>query len=166
MRESQARLIGICCSVAYASLIVWLYVSQPQTFAEVSGGLAASIGAYRIDQQAFGEGLRFFQRDQFAEARAAFSRADQAERDPRTQFYVAYSFYREGWGRLRDDDRLFAQGLQALDRASAAAPNGRIVVDDPSLGMHSADELRVELQRGMTHGLSALNPMRLFRTRK
>jgi hypothetical protein len=32
--------------------------------------------------------------------------------------------------------------------------------------MHSADELRAELQRGLTRDVSDLNPMRLFRKRR
>ena len=40
------------------------------------------------------------------------------------------------------------------------------VVDDPNLGMRSADELRAELQRGLTRDVSDLNPMRLAAPRK
>ena len=106
-------------SLAYAVLIVWLYAAQPQTMAEVTGGLTSQVGAYRIDAQAFDDGLAFFRRDEFVEARAAFARADPAQRDARTQFYIAYSFYRQGWGRVYNDDTLFAQGLVAVDRAIA-----------------------------------------------
>ena len=100
------------------------------------------------------------------ESRAAFARADPAQRDPRTQFYVAYSFYRQGWGRLYNDNALFAQGLAAIDRAIAVAPDHRLIVDDAQLGIHSADELRAELQRGVTHELSDFNPLKVFRQRK
>ncbi len=153
-------------ALAYAGIIVWLYASQPQTVAQVTGGLTASIGAYKVDDQAKTDGLRFFRQDQFAEARAAFGRADPAQRDAVVQFYVAYSFYRQGWGRLYSDDALFKQGLEAVDRAIAVAPGRRIVVDDPDLGMQSADELRAELQRGLTREASDFNPMRVFRPRK
>src|SRR5207253_7455012 len=112
-----------------------------QTVAEVTGGLTATIGAYHVDQQSFDDGLAFFRTDRFVEARAAFSRADPAARDPRTQFYIAYSFYRQGWGRVYNDDVLFREGLAAVDRAIALAPNQRLVVDDSQLGMRSADEL-------------------------
>ena len=133
--------------------------------AEVTGGLTATIGAYRIDPQAFDDGLAFFRKDQFEEARAAFARADPAQRDAQTQFYIAYSFYRQGWGRVYNDDVLFKQGLEAVDRAIALAPNQRLVVDDPDLGLHTGDELRAELQRGLTRDASDLNPLRLFRRR-
>ena len=134
--------------------------------AEVTGGLTSQVGAYRIDVQAFDDGLAFFRREGFVEARAAFARADPAQRDARTQFYIAYSFYRQGWGRVYNDDTLFGQGLGAVDRAIALAPDHRLVVDDTSLGLHSADELRAELERGMTREMSDLNPLKVFRPRK
>jgi hypothetical protein len=150
----------------YALLIGWLYARQPQTVAQVTGGLSAAIGAYRIDQQAFEDGVRFFRRDQFAEARFAFARADPAVRDARTQFYIAYSCYRQGWGRLYHDDQLYLQGLSAVNRAIELAPGGRLVVDDPDLRMHTADELKAELEAGIRRDLSDFNPMRLFGERK
>jgi hypothetical protein len=162
----KVRVAGLAAALGYAALILWLYGAQPQSVAEVTGGLTASIGAYKVDGQAMADGLGFFRRDQFIEARAAFERADPARRDATVQFYIAYSFYRQGWGRLYSDDALFEQGLEAVDRAIAAAPGGRVVVDDPDLGMQSADELRAELQRGLTREASDFNPMRLFRPRK
>jgi tetratricopeptide (TPR) repeat protein len=162
----RVRVAGLAAALAYGSLIIWLYGAQPQSVAEVTGGLTGSIGAYRVDAQAKTDGLAFFRNDQFVEARAAFERADPARRDPTVQFYIAYSFYRQGWGRLYSDDALFKQGLEAVDRAIAAAPGGRVLVDDPDLGMQSADELRAELQRGITREASDFNPLRLFRPRK
>jgi hypothetical protein len=164
--DSTIRVLGLGVSVLYAALIVWLYAAQPQTVSQVTGGLAAGIGAYSIDQRAFDDGLAFFQRDQFEEARAAFGRADAAQRDARTQFYIAYAYYRQGWGRLYCDDALFTEGLKNIDRAIALAPGGRLVVDDPQLGLRSADELRAELRRGLVRDASDLNPLRLFRTRQ
>ena len=165
-REALVRGIGLFASLAYAAAIAWLFINQPQTVAQATGGLASIVGAYTIDREAFADGLRFFRKDQFIEARSAFARADTAERDARTQFYIAYSYYREGWGHVYDDKALFAKGLAVVDKAIALAPGGRIFVDDPDLGMHSADELRAELQRGMDPGLDALNPLRVLRTRK
>jgi hypothetical protein len=166
MRESIVRGSGLISSLAYAAFVTWIYVTQPQTVAQVSGGLTAMVGAYTIDQQAFDDGLGFFRHDHFPEARAAFARADRAGRDARTQFYIAYSFYREGWGRLYSDDALFRQGLAAVDTAIALAPNGRLVVDDPDLQMHTGDELRAELQRGLVVQASDFNPLRVLRPRK
>lgn len=166
MRVRAIRAIGAVTAMAYAALIAWLVLSQPRTIAEVTGGLTASIGAYRVDEAGFADGLRFFRNDQFVEARAAFARADPAMRDARTQFYIAYSYYRQGWGRLSHDDELYTQGLAAIDRAIAVAPGGRIVVDDEMLGLRSADELRAELQAGLTRELEDFNPFRVLRERK
>ena len=166
MREAPIRIGGLILVLAYASLIAWIYARQPQTVAQVTGGIAAGVGAYRIDQPSFDDGLAFFRKDQFVEARAAFARADPAQRDARTQFYIAYSWYRQGWGRVYSDDELFKRGLETIDRAIALAPNGRLVVDDPDLQMHSADELRAELQRGLERDVSDFNPMRLFQQRR
>ena len=96
----------------------------------------------------------------------AFARADPAVRDARTQFYIAYSYYRQGWGRLYHDDALFAEGLEAVDRAIALAPNGRLVVDDPDLQLRTGEELKAELEAGQRRDASDLDPMRVFRERK
>jgi hypothetical protein len=167
MQERTARALGLAVAAVYATLVGWLYARQPQTIAQVTGGLTAAIGAYRIDEQAFADGLRFFRSDHFPEARMAFMRADPAERNARTQFYIAYSYYREGWGRIYHDAALYRQGLEALDRAVALAPAGRLVVeDDPNLKIHSADELRAELEAGIRVDASDFNPMRLLGERK
>ena len=166
MGETTTRSLGLVLFLAYAALIGWLYVRQPQTMAQVTGGLSAVIGAYKINDQAFADAMQFFRNDQFVEARLALERADPAVRDARAQFYIAYSYYRQGWGRLYHDDRLYAEGLTAVDRAIALAPERRLIVDDPALGMHTAEELKAELEAGMRRDFSDFNPMRVFRQRK
>jgi hypothetical protein len=160
------RVLGLAISLCYAALIAWLYVHQPQSVAEVTGGLTATIGAYQVDQQAFDEGVRLFRSGQFSAARMALNRADPAHRDATTQFYVAYSFYREGWGRLYNDDTLFTQGLEAANRAIALSPHGILRVEDADLVMRTGDELRAELEAGLRHDMSDLNPFRILRQRK
>jgi hypothetical protein len=162
----MVRVAGLVLSIVYAVVIVSLYESQPQSGPEALGGLASTVGAYRVDEQAFDDGLKFFKADKFPEARMAFERADTAHRDARTQFYIAYSFYRQGWGRTYNDDALFKQGLDAVNRAITIAPASRVVVADDTLGMHSADELKAELERGLRRDLSDLNPVRVFEPRK
>jgi hypothetical protein len=160
------RLGGLGFTVAYAALIGWLFARQPQNVAQITGGLAATIGVYSVDQQAFADGLTFFRNDQFVEARIAFARADPAIRDARTQFYIAYSYYRQGWHRLYHDDVAYAEGVAAVDRAIALAPGGRLVIDDDNLHMRTAEELKAELEAGGRREWSDLNPMRVFRERK
>ncbi|MGE0451769.1 MAG: hypothetical protein AB7Q29_19505 [Vicinamibacterales bacterium] len=163
--DSAIRLAGLGCTAAYAVLAIWLFTVQPASVAEVTGGLAAGVGVYRIDDTSFEEGLRFFRRDQFIEARAAFARADPAARDATTQFYIAYAYYRQGWGRFYNDDALFAAGLEAVERAASAA-GGQVRVDDPDLKLQTSDELRAELERGMTRDASDFNPLRVLGERK
>lgn len=166
MGDRSVRLVGLTLALCYASFIVWLYVRQPQTLAEVTGGLTASVGAYRINQQAFDDGLDLFRRGQFEASRAAFERADPAGQDARTQFYIAYSYYRSGWGRVYQDNELFQKGLAHVNIAIELAPGGRLIVDDPDLQMHNAEELKAELAEGLRVEASDFNPMRVFRDRK
>jgi len=162
MRDSLIRGVGLTASVCGFAGIVWVYAHQPQTFAEATGALTATVGAYRVDQQSFDDGLRFFNGDNFPAARLAFDRADPAHQDPRAQFYIAYSFYREGWGRMYVNPELYRRGLDAVNRASAAAPRGRVVVDDASLAMHSGDELKAELESGLA-APTEMNPIAIVR---
>jgi tetratricopeptide (TPR) repeat protein len=161
----MVRIAGLVLSLAYAAFIVWLYAAQPQTVAQVAGSMASGIGAYQVDMQATSDAMGFFYRDRFPEARAAFERADPAHRDARTQFYIAYSYYRQGWGRVYNDDTLFRKGIEVVDRAIAAAPDHRLVVDDPELGMKTGDELKAELERGITREAADFNPLKIFRSR-
>jgi hypothetical protein len=164
--DGAIRVGGLVLTVLYAALIGWLFTRQPQTVAQITGGLASTIGAYSIDQQSLADGLRFFRNDQFAEARMAFARADPAIRDARTQFYVAYAFYREGWGRFHHDDALYRQGIVAANRALALSPQGTYLVDDPSLVMRTAAELKAELEKGVEQTWSDLNALRVLEPRK
>lgn len=166
MSATVIRALGLIGSLTYAIFIGWLYVAAPATMAEVRGGVAAGFNAYRADEAAFNEGLALFRADRFEAARTAFDRADPARRDARVQFYTAYSYYRQGWGRLWSDDVLFAKGIEALDRAVAADPSGRVAVADDTLGAPNSDELRAELAAGLRRDASDYNPLRVLRKRK
>lgn len=165
MSESTIRILGLIGSMAYALLIAWLFLSQPQTMAQVTGGLAASVGAYRVDDEAFADGVRLFHEDRFVEARAAFARADPAERDARTQFYIAYSYYRQSWSRFYHDDVLLAEALVAVNRA-LALPGAHLAVEDAGLQLETADALKAEIESGLRRDWSDYNPLRILRERK
>ena len=98
--------------------------------------------------------------------RDEWQRADPAQRDARTQFYIAYSFYREGWGRVYFDRELFKQGLETVNRAIALSPTGSLTIDDPDLQMHAATELKAELEQGLERSWSDVNHLKVLRTRK
>ena len=164
-----ARLIpalGIAWTLLYAAFVVWLYATAPRSFAEVTTRASVAAGTYEVDRARFEAGRELFLREQYQAARDEWSRADPAQRDARTQFYVAYSFYRQGWGRVYDDDALFRQGLEAADRAIALSPDAPLTVDDPELKIHSAAELKAELEKGTERTLDDFNPLKIFRERK
>jgi hypothetical protein len=163
---SAVRAAGLLLGLAYAGVLVWVYVEQPASLAEMQGGLVSTVGLYTIDTVRFAEGRRLLHADRFPEARAELERADPAHRDGVTQFYIAYSYYRQGWGRFYNDDALFKQALAALDRAAALSATGRVEVNDPALGLRDSDALRAELQRGLTLEAEDLNPMRALRRRQ
>lgn len=165
MSPSTIRALGLALSLIYAGAIVRVYVRQPATIPEVAGSLTSSIGAYRIDQSRFDAGLAFFRRDQFVEARDAFAQADPARQDATVQFYVAYSYLRQGWGRVYADDSLYKAGQAALTHARSLTSSGAIHVADDNLTLKTAEEVAAEFERGLTREISDLNPARIFRER-
>jgi tetratricopeptide (TPR) repeat protein len=166
MHAKVIQVAGLLLTVAYASFIIWIYATEPRTFKEVATGAEVATGTYQINQEKFDSALALFRREQFRAARDEWQRADPAQSDARTQFYIAYSFYREGWGRVYYDQDLFKQGLDAVNRAITLAPNGPLTVDDPDLQMHSAAELKTELEQGTEKSWSDVNPLKVLRTRK
>src|SRR5439155_7783607 len=146
MRESVFQGLGIVTTLVYGALVAWLYATAPRSLGEVATGVRVAAGSYQVDPARFDAALRLFRAEQFRAARAEWGRADPAQRDARTQFYVAYAFYREGWGRFHDDDALFHQGLVAVKRAIELSPQAPLMVPDPDLQMSSAAELRAELE--------------------
>ena len=165
MSPSSLRVAGLILSLTYAAAIVRVYVRQPATLPEVAGSLTSSVGAYRIDQARFDAGLAFFRNDQFVEARDAFAQADPARQDASVQFYVAYAFLRQGWGRVYADDAMYKAGAATLAHARSLAAGSPLVVDDPNLRLHTAEEMAAEFERGLTRDLSDLNPVRVFQER-
>jgi len=165
MQNKPIQIIGLALSVTYAAAIVWLYATQLRSFKEVATGAQVAVGTYQVDQEKFNAGLALFRRDQFRAARDEWLRADSAQSDPKTQFYIAYSFYREGWGRVYHDQDLFKQGLEAVNRAIALSP-APLTIADENLQMHTAAELKTELEQGMERSWSDVNPLKVLRTRK
>lgn len=157
---------GLALTVAYAAFIVWIYATEPRTFKEVATGAEIATGTYQINQEKFNSALALFRREQFRAARDEWQRADPAQSDARTQFYIAYSFYREGWGRVYYDQNLFKQGLEAVNRAIALSPSVPLTADDPELQMHTAAELKTELEQGTERSWSDVNPLKVLRSRK
>lgn len=164
MNEKYIQIIGIFLTVTGFVFVAFLYWTEPRSLAEVTTKTQVAIGTYEINRAEFDNGLANFRREEFPAARAAFARADPEKRDAATQFYVAYSFYRHGWGRFSNDDALFQDGIGAVNRVIAIEPNFRIA--DEGLIMKTAVELKTELEEGLKITPSDLNPLKLARERK
>ncbi|MGB9180515.1 MAG: hypothetical protein WCB68_14880 [Pyrinomonadaceae bacterium] len=166
MRHRLIQSSGVAWTVLYAAFIIWVYATEPRTLKEVATNTQVAAGTYQIDQAKFDSALALFRQEQFRAARDEWMRADPARQDARTQFYTAYAFYREGWGRVYSDDALFRQGLEAINRAISLTQGGALTVDDPGLQMHTAAELKTELEQGTERSWGDLNPLKVLRTRK
>jgi hypothetical protein len=166
MQRRLIQTIGISWTLVYAAAIVWIYATEPRSLKEVATNTQVAAGVYEVNQEKFNSGLALFRREQFRAARDEWATADPAQKDARTQFYIAYAFYREGWGRVYYDKNLFTQGVEAVSRAIALAPNGGLTIDDAELQMHSPAELKAELEQGTATSWGDLNPLKMFRTRK
>ena len=166
MHSKLIQVGGFASSIAYAAFIVWIYATEPRTFKEVTTSAEVAAGTYEINQERFNSALNLFRREQFRAARDEWQQADPAQRDARTQFYIAYSFYREGWGRVYFDQALFKQGVEAVNRAIALSPPNALPIDDPDLQMHTTAELKAELEEGLESSWGDVNPLKVLRTRK
>lgn len=166
LQSKFIQIFGLGFTIAYAAFIVYIYATEPRTFKEVTISAEVAAGTYEINQEKFNSALSLFRREQFRAARDEWQRADPAQRDARTQFYIGYSFYREGWGRIYFDQELFRQGLEAVNRAIALSPTSPLTIDDPDLQLHTAAELKVELEQGLERNWGDVNPLKVLRTRK
>ena len=175
MKEKNIQILSVVLTVVYSAFILWLYWAEPKNLEEISSKAAetienaatkgqVAIGVYEIDKAKFDEGLKSFRQENFIAARDNFERADPEKRDPRTQFYIAYAFYRQGFGRLSNDDALFRQGLEKLNRVMQIDKNYKS--DDPDLQLKTPAELKNEFEEGLTVTASDFNPLKLARDRK
>ncbi len=164
MNEKYIQILGIVVTVVGFGFIAFLYWTEPRSLAEVTTKGQVALGTYEINKAEFDRGLAAFRNDKFPDARAAFDRADPEKRDATTQFYVAYSYYRQGWGRVSNDDTLFKPGLDTVNHVIAINPN--FISTDESLGMKTPAELKNELEEGLKITPSDFNPMKLLRERK
>lgn len=151
---------GIAVTALYATVVIWLYVTQPRSIAELKTAAAVQANVYQVDKAQYDEAMRAFRERQYAIAADHFARADPASRDPKTQFLVAYAHYAAGHHALYDDDKEFKAGLDAVDRCLAAAPNNAYTIDEPGLGLDytSADRLRQRLKEGLEVTPGDFNP--------
>ena len=175
MNEKYIQISGVLLTVFYAVFIAWIYIAEPQSLDEfpakaqttidnVTTKTQIAIGTYEVDKARFDEGLKAFRADNFIAARDNFERADPEKRDAKTHFYIAYSFYRQGFGKVYNDDALFKQGLEQTNRVIASDKNFRS--DDPDLKLKTPAELKNEFEEGLKVTASDFNPFKILRQRK
>lgn len=175
MNERHIQILSIFLTAFYGIFIAWLYLVEPKSLDEVPTKAQATIenvttktqvvvGTYEVDKAKFDEGWRAFRQDNFVVARDNFQRADTEKRDARTQFYIAYSFYRQGFGKFSSDDALFKQGLEQTNRVAALDKNFKS--DDADLQMKTPAELKNEFEEGLRVTASDFNPLKVLRERK
>ncbi len=175
MNEKHIQISGIFLTAFYAFFIVWLYWVEPKSLEEVPTKAQTTIenvmtktqvaiGTYEIDKARFDEGLQAFRQNNFVGARDNFERADAEKRDAKTQFYIAYSFYRQGFGKLSNDDALFKQGLEQINRVIAL--DNDFKSDDANLQMKTPVELKNEFEEGLRVTADDFNPFKVLRERK
>ncbi|MFN2411520.1 MAG: hypothetical protein ABR535_00475 [Pyrinomonadaceae bacterium] len=174
VKEKYIQILGIAVTLVYVVFIVFLYAAEPRSLEDVAAKARSTIenaaakgqvviGTYGVDKAKFDHGLAAFRRENYVLARDQFEKADPERRDARTQFYIAYSFYRQGWGRVSNDDELFKQGIQTLDRVRFLDPDFR--VEDANLKLKTPVELQAEMQEGLTVTADDFNPLNVFRER-
>lgn len=175
MKRVHFQTIGIILSCMYGLFVVFVYALEPRSLDDLSTKtrdvIATTVntgqiltGTYQVDKDSFANGLAAFRADSFAAAREFFVKADPAGRDAETQFYIAYSFYRQGWGRFVNDDKLFQLGLEKVKHLKALDPS--FVSSDSNLVIKTAGELQSELEQGIEVSADDFNPLRIARQRK
>jgi len=175
MKEKHIQFFGVVLTVIYGLFIAWLYVAEPKTLEEVSVKAKETIetaatkgeiivGTYEVDRAKFGEGLTAFRQNNFIAARDSFEKADPERRDAQTQFYIAYSYYRQGFGKLSNDDALFRQGLEQINRVAQLDKNYKS--DDADLQLKMPAELKNEFEEGLKVTADDFNPLKVLRERK
>lgn len=175
MKEKHLQILGIVFSIVYFIAVAWLYVAAPKSLEDVSTKARETVenvatkgqiivGAYEIDRAKFDEGLRNFRAGNFVAARDSFLRADPERLDASVQFYIAYSFYRQGWGKVYNDDQLFKQGLDQVNRVIELDRDYKSA--DADLKLRTPAELKNELEEGLQTTPEDLNPLKIFRERK
>lgn len=175
MKEKHIQILGVILTAFYTVFIIWLYWAAPKNLVEVStkaqttienvtAKTQVAIGTYEIDQAKFREGLDEFHKDNFIAARDSFEKADPEKRDARTQFYIAYSFYRQGFGKFTNDDALFKKGLEQTNSVIALDKNFKSA--DQNLQLKSPAELKNEFEEGLKITMGDFNPLKVLRERK
>ncbi|MCD9184825.1 MAG: hypothetical protein LUM44_00210 [Pyrinomonadaceae bacterium] len=175
MKEKYLQIFGIALTVFYGLFVAWIYIAEPKNLTELPTKAQETIekatttaqvitNTYEIDRTKFNEGLTAFRNDNFLVARDSFAKADPENRDAKTQYYIAYSFYRQGFGKVSNDDELFKKGLEQVNKVIQLDKNFKS--DDANLQLKTPVELKNEFEEGLKVTPSDFNPLKVFRERK
>jgi len=175
VKTKHIQILGIVISSFFALFIAFLYATEPRSLNELTEKAASTVGdaltkgqvitgTYEVDAAKFAQGLSLFRSGDYPGARTFFDAADPEKRDAATQFYIAYSFYRQGWGRFSSDDELFKKGLEAANRAKAL--DSGLISLDQDLKLKTPAALATELEEGLRITADDFNPMRALEERK
>ncbi len=157
------KLTGLIIALLYAGIIIWVYVRQPRSFAEIKTQAAVEVNVYAIKQENFDEAVKQFNSGHYQVAINQFKLADPGERDATSQFYMAYCYYLLGRGKFADDDELFREGLTAIERCLDSAPNHIFEIARQDLEIKNAGELRARFQEGLQVTPADFNPLNWFK---
>jgi tetratricopeptide (TPR) repeat protein len=161
--KRTVQITGLVIALIYGLSIIWLYVRQPRSFQELKTQVAVETNVYRIKRENFDEALKQFNAGQYKVAIEQWKVADPAQSDPATQYYIAYSYYLLGRGKLYDDDEMFRKGLAAIERCLGSAPNNIFEIDRADLEIRNAAALRQRLKDGLEVSPSDFNPLDWFK---
>jgi tetratricopeptide (TPR) repeat protein len=159
------RKVWIACTsltALYGFIIVWLYVHQPQSLSELKVQASVQANVYHVNEPNFDEAIKEFDSGDYNSAIGQFKLADPAQKDPASQYYVAYSYYLLGRGRIFNDEDMFNKAIEAVNRCLDNAPDHIFQLDRADLEIKNADTLRQKLVEGLKHTLPSLNPLNWF----
>jgi len=163
--KTTIQITGLVITIIYASFIAWLYVRRPASLAELKTQAIVQANVYHINQPNFDEAMKDFDACDYNSAVGQLNLADPAQKDSTTQYYIAYSYYLLGRGRIFNDEDLFNKAIEADIRCLDNTPNHIFEIDRADLEIKNADTLRQKLIYGLKHTTSSLNPLNWFKKR-
>ena len=175
MKEKHIQILSIALTLFFGGFVAWLYWVAPKNIEDITVKAKQTVesattkaqvitNTYEVDKEKFAQGLSAFRQDNFIVARDNFEKADMEKRDAKTQFYIAYSLYRQGWGRISNDDELFAKGLEQVKRVKLLDQDFKS--DDADLKLRTPVELRNEFEEGLRITADDFNPFKFTRERQ
>ena len=176
VKPKHIQILGAVLSTVFGIFILFVYATAPRSIGELTTKAGETVskaintgqivtGTYRVDEAKFQRALALFRSQDYPGARAMFGESDPEKRDGQTQFYIAYSYYRQGWGRFSNDDEFFKLGLETAKHAQTLLGGG-FVSDDSDLKLKTPAALVNELEEGLRVTADDFNPLRALNERK